>query len=169
MSSPELGERSGLPLTRHRLSHAVRSAAHALIEDAAAARVSPLRWVTPRYHRGMRATMYMRRCLALAEIAASAGDTTVGALIVCGDEVVGEGMRNCSASPRCCVLTRANLQVAMANYVWHPGDAAWRALALNVLRIEEGIITEIVTFAGSVFQRFGLPLTIDEQAGGDRQ
>lgn len=54
-----------------------------------------------------------------------------------------------------CVLTRANLQPAVANYVLRPGDAAWRALALDVLRIEEGIITEIVTFAGSVFPRFG--------------
>ena len=33
--------------------------------------------------------MYMRRCLELAEIAALAGDTAVGALIVRGDEVVG--------------------------------------------------------------------------------
>jgi RNA polymerase sigma-70 factor (ECF subfamily) len=62
-----------------------------------------------------------------------------------------------------CVLTRANLQPAVAAYVLRPGDAAWRALALDVLRIEEGIITEIVTFAGHVFPRFGLPLTIDEQ------
>ena len=62
-----------------------------------------------------------------------------------------------------CVLTRANLQPAVANYVLRPGDAAWRALTLDVLRIEEGIITEIVTFAGTVFPRFGLPLTIGEQ------
>lgn len=67
-----------------------------------------------------------------------------------------------------CVLTRANLQPAVANYVLHPGDAAWRALALDVLRIEEGVITEIVTFAGSVFPRFGLPLKIDEQVEGER-
>ena len=66
-----------------------------------------------------------------------------------------------------CVLTRANLQPAVAYYVLRPGDAAWRALSLDVLRIEEGIITEIVTFAGPVFPRFGLPLTIDEQAGGE--
>jgi hypothetical protein len=46
-----------------------------------------------------------------------------------------------------CVFTRANLQPAVANYVRRRGDAAWRALALDVLRIEEGIITEIVTFA----------------------
>jgi tRNA(adenine34) deaminase len=40
----------------------------------------------------MSATMYMRRCLELAEIAAMAGDTAVGALIVRGGEVVGEGV-----------------------------------------------------------------------------
>jgi RNA polymerase sigma-70 factor (ECF subfamily) len=63
-----------------------------------------------------------------------------------------------------CVLTRANLQPALANYVLRPGDAAWRALALDVLRIEDGVITEIVTFPGTVFPRFGLPLTIEEPA-----
>jgi RNA polymerase sigma-70 factor, ECF subfamily len=62
-----------------------------------------------------------------------------------------------------CVLTRANLQPAVANYVLAPGDAVWRALALDVLRIEEGLITEIVTFSGEIFPRFGLPLKIDEQ------
>jgi hypothetical protein len=56
-----------------------------------------------------------------------------------------------------------------ANYVLRPGDAAWRALALDVLRIEEGIITEIVTFAGPNRGKTGLPLTIDEQAGGERR
>jgi len=66
-----------------------------------------------------------------------------------------------------CVITRANLQPAVANYVLQPADATWRALALDVLRIEDGLITEIVTFPGSVFSRFGLPVAIDEQAGGD--
>ena len=42
--------------------------------------------------------MYMRRCLELAEIAALAGDTAVGALIVCGDEVVGEGIERTRAT-----------------------------------------------------------------------
>jgi tRNA(adenine34) deaminase len=54
--------------------------------------------VSLRYHRGMSATMYMRRCLELAEIAARAGDTAVGALIVCGDEVVGEGAERSRAT-----------------------------------------------------------------------
>ena len=46
----------------------------------------------------MSATAYMRRCLELAEIAALAGDTAVGALIVCGDEVVGEGVERTRAT-----------------------------------------------------------------------
>jgi tRNA(adenine34) deaminase len=46
----------------------------------------------------MTATMYMRRCLELAEVAASAGDTAVGALIVCGDQVVGEGIERTRAA-----------------------------------------------------------------------
>ena len=46
----------------------------------------------------MTATVYMRRCLELAEIAARAGDTAVGALIVCGNEVVGEGIERTRAA-----------------------------------------------------------------------
>jgi tRNA(adenine34) deaminase len=42
--------------------------------------------------------MYMRRCLELAEIAALAGDTAVGALIVSGDEIVGEGVERTRAT-----------------------------------------------------------------------
>jgi tRNA(adenine34) deaminase len=49
-------------------------------------------FVSPRYDRDMSATNYMRRCLELAEVAARAGDTAVGALIVCGDDVVAEGV-----------------------------------------------------------------------------
>ena len=45
-----------------------------------------------------------------------------------------------------CVVTHANLQPAVAAYVCRPGDSTWRALALDVLRIEDGLITEIVTF-----------------------
>ena len=59
-----------------------------------------------------------------------------------------------------CVTTRANLQPALANYVLRPGDSTWRAMALDVLRIEEGVITEIVTFAPDVFASFDLPLTM---------
>jgi tRNA(adenine34) deaminase len=46
----------------------------------------------------MTATMYMRRCLELAEIAALAGDTAVGAVVVRGGEVVGEGIERTRAT-----------------------------------------------------------------------
>ena len=42
--------------------------------------------------------MYMRRCLELAELAARAGDTAVGALIVCGGEVLAEGFERTRAA-----------------------------------------------------------------------
>lgn len=63
-----------------------------------------------------------------------------------------------------CVLTRANRQPAVAAYVLAPGDTTWRALAIDVLRIEEGVITEIVTFPGDLFPRFDLPLILDPRA-----
>jgi RNA polymerase sigma-70 factor (ECF subfamily) len=60
-----------------------------------------------------------------------------------------------------CVVTHANLQPAVAAYVCRPGDSTWRALALDVLRIEEGLITEIVTFPPDTFPLFGLPILMD--------
>ena len=60
-----------------------------------------------------------------------------------------------------CLVTRANLQPAVANYLRRPGDSAWRALALDVLRIEDGLIAEIVTFPPDSFPPFGLPLMMD--------
>ena len=46
----------------------------------------------------MSATTYMRRCLELAEMAALAGETAVGALVVCGDRVVAEGIESTRAT-----------------------------------------------------------------------
>jgi RNA polymerase sigma-70 factor, ECF subfamily len=60
-----------------------------------------------------------------------------------------------------CVTTRANRQPAVAAYVLRSGDTTYRALALDVLRIEEGIITEIVTFGPEVFPAFALQLVLD--------
>lgn len=59
------------------------------------------------------------------------------------------------------VITRANLQPAVACYVRQPGDSTWRALAMDVLRIEEGLIAEIVVFMPDRFPAFGLPMTMD--------
>jgi RNA polymerase sigma-70 factor, ECF subfamily len=45
----------------------------------------------------------------------------------------------------------------VACYLRRPGDSEYRPLALDVLRIEEGAVAEIVAFPGSVFPAFGLP------------
>lgn len=55
------------------------------------------------------------------------------------------------------VPTRCNNQLAAANYVRAPGEESYERLALDVLRIADGAIAEIVTFPGSVFDDFGLP------------
>ena len=64
-----------------------------------------------------------------------------------------------------CVTTRANRQPAVACYVLPQGDTTYRALAVDVLRIEEGMISEIVTFGPEVFGSLGLPLILEPQQG----
>src|SRR6185436_15385649 len=59
-----------------------------------------------------------------------------------------------------CVVTHANGQPAVACYVRKPGDAAYVPLAIDVLRVRDGIVTEIVTFGGAVFEQFDLPATL---------
>jgi RNA polymerase sigma-70 factor, ECF subfamily len=59
-----------------------------------------------------------------------------------------------------CLPTRANLQPAVACYRLREGDTTARALAMDVLRVEDGLITEIVTFGPDVFDAFGLPATL---------
>ena len=56
-----------------------------------------------------------------------------------------------------CLLTSANLQPAVACYLHRPGESEYRALALDVLRIEEGAIADITSFTSVVFPAFGLP------------
>jgi RNA polymerase sigma-70 factor (ECF subfamily) len=59
-----------------------------------------------------------------------------------------------------CVVTRANRQPAVANYVKRPGDGAYAPLAIDVLRIQQGAVAEIVTFGREVFAAFGLPRSL---------
>ena len=59
-----------------------------------------------------------------------------------------------------CVVTHANGQPAVACYVRTPGTDAHRPLALDVLRIEDGLVREIVTFDGRLFGRFDLPASL---------
>ncbi|MGH3092346.1 MAG: RNA polymerase subunit sigma-70, partial [Gaiellaceae bacterium] len=58
------------------------------------------------------------------------------------------------------VPTRANRQPAAANYVRRRGDSEYRALALDVLRIENGKVVEITAFVSDLFPAFGLPPTL---------
>jgi RNA polymerase sigma-70 factor (ECF subfamily) len=55
------------------------------------------------------------------------------------------------------VETWVNRQPAVATYLKRPGGDHHRALALDVLRIEDGAIAEIVTFDGRLFGSLGLP------------
>jgi RNA polymerase sigma-70 factor, ECF subfamily len=59
-----------------------------------------------------------------------------------------------------CVVTRANRQPAVACYVRRPGDDAYLPLALDVLRIQDGAVAEIITFGEEVFPAFGLPASL---------
>jgi RNA polymerase sigma-70 factor (ECF subfamily) len=64
-----------------------------------------------------------------------------------------------------CLTTRTNRQPAVACYVLGKGETTYRALAVDVLRIEEGMISEIVTFGPEVFGSLGLPTTLESQRG----
>jgi RNA polymerase sigma-70 factor (ECF subfamily) len=54
-----------------------------------------------------------------------------------------------------CAVTRVNRQPAVACYLRR--DGAWRPVMLDVLRIADGEIAEIVTFGIDDPARFGLP------------
>ena len=59
-----------------------------------------------------------------------------------------------------CAVTRANRQPAVACYARRPGDDHYSPLAIDVLRIADGAVVDIVTFDGTVFEWFGLPATL---------
>jgi RNA polymerase sigma-70 factor (ECF subfamily) len=49
---------------------------------------------------------------------------------------------------------------AAASYLRAPGDDAFRAFKLDVLRVRGGQIAEITTFNAELFPQFGLPATL---------
>jgi RNA polymerase sigma-70 factor (ECF subfamily) len=59
------------------------------------------------------------------------------------------------------VPVRANRQPGAANYVRKPGDTEFRAMALDVLRFEEGRLVEMTAFPPELFPAFGLAPTLD--------
>ena len=58
------------------------------------------------------------------------------------------------------VPLRANRQPGAANYVRAPGDTEFRAMALDVLRFQDGRIVEMTAFSPELFAAFGLPPTL---------
>lgn len=57
-----------------------------------------------------------------------------------------------------CLVTSANLMPAVACYVRKPGEARFKAMGLDVLSIEGGLIKDITTFSlAEMADRFGLP------------
>ncbi len=59
-----------------------------------------------------------------------------------------------------CRVTSANRQPAVACYLRRPGEARHRALAVDVLRIEEGLVADILTFPAAMFPALALPLEL---------
>ena len=55
------------------------------------------------------------------------------------------------------IPTGANRQPAAAAYVRRAGDDRYRPLAIDVLRIEDGLVAEVTTFGPRWFPRFELP------------
>jgi RNA polymerase sigma-70 factor (ECF subfamily) len=55
------------------------------------------------------------------------------------------------------VATRANGRPAVANYIRAPGEDEFRAVVLDVLRIEDGALVEITSFTTDTFATFDLP------------
>ncbi|MEX5721082.1 sigma factor [Geodermatophilus maliterrae] len=64
-----------------------------------------------------------------------------------------------------CVVTRANGQPAVAGHLREPGDAVHEPLAIDVLPVQDGVVTEIVTFDGAGFEHFDLPATLSAAVG----
>jgi RNA polymerase sigma-70 factor (ECF subfamily) len=60
------------------------------------------------------------------------------------------------------LVAGANMQPAAAHYLRQPGESEYRALALDVLRLEGGRVAEIDSFLfPELFPAFGLPPTLE--------
>lgn len=59
-----------------------------------------------------------------------------------------------------CVELSVNRQPALAFYARPPGEADFRPVALDVLRLRDGLVDEVVAFEGRLFERLGLPAAL---------
>jgi RNA polymerase sigma-70 factor (TIGR02960 family) len=60
-----------------------------------------------------------------------------------------------------CRTTTANGQAAVAMYLRRPGASIYEAFTMDVLRIQDGLIAEIITFDNDVFDWFSLPRRLE--------
>jgi RNA polymerase sigma-70 factor, ECF subfamily len=82
-----------------------------------------------------------------------------------GEEIVASWVEGGFGDPAWgelrCVPTRANRQPAVAVYHRRPGDSEFRPLLLDVLRFEEGCVTEVIAFPlGPLVEELGLPQSL---------
>ncbi|MDA0137653.1 RNA polymerase subunit sigma-70 [Solirubrobacter deserti] len=85
--------------------------------------------------------------------------------VLVGREVVVEGwISGGFGSPELgafkCALGRANQQPGVVNYLRKPGMDTYELTSIDVLRIEDGLVAEIVTFYGPALKPFELPRTL---------
>jgi RNA polymerase sigma-70 factor (TIGR02960 family) len=60
-----------------------------------------------------------------------------------------------------CRTTIANGQPAVAIYLRRPGSPTYQPFAMDVLRIEDGLVAEILAFDSDTFEWFGLPTQLE--------
>jgi RNA polymerase sigma-70 factor (ECF subfamily) len=68
------------------------------------------------------------------------------------------------------VPTGANLQPALAIYLRRPGDTHYRPLTLELLRVVEGQVVEVVDWSmPELFEAFGLPMSFPASHGSNEE
>ncbi|MFF3668358.1 RNA polymerase subunit sigma-70 [Microtetraspora malaysiensis] len=55
---------------------------------------------------------------------------------------------------------RANRQLAAAAYLRRPGESRFSPCWMGILRVEDGLVSQITTYGDEVFPRFGLPAAL---------
>jgi RNA polymerase sigma-70 factor (TIGR02960 family) len=108
------------------------------------------------------------RCDAAAAVAIAAQDIRVtmppNPYVFAGLEAIASLLERAFGADRDgdwrLVPTSANRMPTAASYLRRPGDSAYRAFKLDVLRIRAGVIAEITTFGPALFPAFGLPPTL---------
>ena len=81
------------------------------------------------------------------------------------DGFIAGSAEHAAAGEHRLVPTSANRQPATAICLRRPGDSELRPLSLEVLRIEDGLVADIVHFSPDLLPAFGLPPTLREEAG----